>query len=149
MPNARSPHAGSPGSGSRTNGTTVPDGVRSRTVAPGAARTASRMPSPGGKASIPAGAKLNVSTHAARPRGGWKRGATRALNSTTCESPAAVATIRNGAIVSSGNGSHAIQAPLGCTATGVPFTVRTASPRPALPNRKAESRDWTTSVVLG
>ena len=149
VPNARSPHAGSPGRGSRTSGTTVPDGVRSRTVEPGAARTASRTPSPGGSASTPRGAKLVVSIHAARPGAGWKRGAIRAVKVTTCESPATVATSRTGAIVSSGSATHAIQAPLGCTTTGAPLTVRPASPRPTLPNRNAESRDCTTSVTLG
>ena len=149
VPKARSPHAGSPGSGSRTSGTTVPEGVRSRTVAPGAARTASRTPSPGGSASTPSGAKLVVSIHAARPAGGWKRATIRAVTSTAWVSPRTVATSRNGAMVSSGSGTQAIQAPLGCTATAAPFTVRLASPRPTLPNRNAESRDWTTSVALG
>ncbi len=48
----------------------APHGSRSCTVAPGVARTASRIPSLSGSASVPEGAKLVVSIQAARPAGG-------------------------------------------------------------------------------
>ena len=78
MANARTPHAGSAGRVSGTNAMMAPQGSRSRTAAPGAARTARRIPSPAGSVSVPVGAKLVVSIHAARAKGGWNRGATRA-----------------------------------------------------------------------
>ena len=141
MANARTPHAGSAGRVSGTNAMMAPQGSRSRTAAPGAARTARRIPSPAGSMSVPVGAKLVVSIHAVRPSGGWNRSATRAAKTVTTESAPARPTSRKEAIVSSGSGTHAIQAPLGSTGTGVPFTLRPAGPAPprTVPNRNEES----------
>src|SRR6266699_2813465 len=77
--NARTLHAGSAGRVSGTSGTLDPQGRTRRSDAPGAACTLSRIPSPAGNARLPTGAKLVVSIHAARPGGGWKRGAMRAV----------------------------------------------------------------------
>src|SRR5947207_5567236 len=76
---ARTLHAGSAGSVSGTSGTLAPQGRTRRSDAPGAACTLRSTPSPAGRASVPVGMKLVVSIHAARPGGGRKRGAMRAV----------------------------------------------------------------------
>ena len=51
--------------------------------------------------------------------------------------------------LSTGKATHPIQAPLGHTRTGAPLTVTAASPLPALPKMKLESRASTTSPGEG
>src|SRR5205807_8714428 len=149
--NARTLHAGSPGSVSGTSGTLDPQGRTRRTDAPGTACTLRRIPSPAGNASAPTGVKLVVSIHAARPGGGRKRGAMWAVTTVRLESGPAVAASRNGATVSSGSGTQAIQPPSGSTGTDWPLTPRCTGPRApyTAPKRNAESCDCSTSVGAG
>src|SRR5207245_7913988 len=105
-----------------------------------------------GNARLPAGVKLVVSIHAARPASGWYCAAMRAVKSMTFESGPERATNRKGASVSAGGGSHAIHAPFERTGTGRPSTVRVAGPLVAprtAPNRNAESCDSMMSVAGG
>ena len=149
--NARTPQAGSAGSVSGTSGTLDPQGKTRCKDAPGAACTLSRIPSPAGNARLPTGAKLVVSIHAARPAGGWKRGAMRAVKTVRLESGPEIAASRNGATVSSGRGTQAIQPPPGSTGTACPLTPSRTGPREprTAPNRNAESCDCSTSVGAG
>jgi len=149
--NARTLHAGSAGSVSGTSGTLDPQGSTRRSDAPGAACTLRRTPSPAGKPSVPTGMKLVVSIHTARPGGGWKRGAMWAVTTVRLESGPAVAASRNGATVSSGRGTQAIQPPSGSTGTDCPLMPRCTGPRAprTAPNRNAESCDSSTSVGAG
>ena len=149
--NARRPPGNAGGDESGTRGTLEPHGSSSRTVALEAAWTLRGMPSPRGSARLPAGVKLVVSIHAARPAGGRNCGAMRAVKTNRLESGPAVAAKRNCATVSSGSGSHAIHAPFGRTGIDCPLMPRWTGPRAprTAPNRNAESCDWMTSVAAG
>src|SRR2546422_10676562 len=67
---ARTAPGSSGASVSGTSGTLEPQGSNRRTVAPGEACTLRGIPSSSGSARVPAGVKLGVSVHAARPGGG-------------------------------------------------------------------------------
>jgi len=59
--------------------------------------------------------------------------------------------MRNRAMVSSGSGTQAIQAPLASTGTGRPSMLRLAGAVPPriAPKRKDESHAWMTPVESG
>src|SRR2546422_9458959 len=88
MTNARTPPGRPTGAVSGTSGMLEPHGSNRRTVAPGVACTLRGIPSASGSSTLPAGAKLVVSIHAARPGGGRNCGATRAGDTKALESDA-------------------------------------------------------------
>ena len=130
------------------NGTAAPPGSRSTSDDPSAARTDTVRYSPAGTHTSPRGV-IEVESIQSASVGGVRRARRFAVQTSCALSRGVRATMSNCITLSGGKAIQPIHAPLGQTRTGAPLMVTIASPLPALPKMKLESRASTTSPGEG